>query len=83
MTLVTIQKCPRLITLLKHQCSLSTTEAIGCLENRIGEAVTHYGGRNRAISDAFKARHRLYKQFNNSPLAYWFYRRDATRVYQR
>ena len=65
----------RLVTLLVHQCTLSLTEAIGCLENRLGEAVSRYGGRETCLRDAIKARSRLYKQFNNSPFEYWFTRK--------
>ena len=64
-------KYPRIVTLLRHQCSLTITESIGCIENRIGEAVNHYGGREKCLKDAIQARHRLYKQFNSSPLEYW------------
>lgn len=67
---------PRLIILLRHQVSLTLTEAIGCIEGRESEAVIHYGGREKALRDAFKARSRLYKQFNSSPFEYWFFRRD-------
>ena len=69
-------KYPRLILLLKHQCSLSTTEAIGLIENRIGEAVSHYGGKDLCLKDAIQSRKRLYKQFSESPLEFWFTRRD-------
>lgn len=73
-----VRKYPRLITLLRHQASLTLTEAIGLLECRESEAVNQYGGRLKCIKDAIAARHRLYKQFNNSPLEYWFFRRDRT-----
>ena len=69
-------KYPRIVTLLRHQCSLTITESIGLLEGRCGEAVNHYGGREKCLKDAIQARHRLYKQFNSSPLEYWFFRRD-------
>ena len=71
-----LYKYPRIVTLLRHQCSLTVTEAIGLLEGRCGEAVNHYGGREKCLNDAIQARHRLYKQFNSSPLEYWFFRRD-------
>lgn len=67
---------PRLILLLKHQCSLTLTEAIGCLNGITSEAVNHYGGREKCLKDAIASRHRLYSQFNSSPLEYWFFRRD-------
>lgn len=69
-------KYPRLITLLRHQCSLSITEAIACLDKRDSEASLHYGGYKKCIKDAIEAKSRLYKQFNNSPLEFWFTRRD-------
>jgi hypothetical protein len=77
----TVIKYPRLVTLLKHQCSLTETEAIGLLERRIGEAVSHYGGRDICLVDAIRSRHRLYKQFNGSPLEFWFYRRDRSTLF--
>lgn len=69
---------PRLITLLRHQASLTLTEAIGLLEGRESEASLHYGGREKCLHDAITARHRLYKLYNNSPLEYWFTKRDRT-----
>jgi hypothetical protein len=67
-------KKTRLIHFLKYQCSLTETEARGVLEDRIGEAASHYGGKEKCIFDAIKARRRLYKQFNNSPKDYYFFR---------
>ena len=68
---------PRLILLLKHQCSLTLTEAIGCVNGITSEAVNHYGGRDKCITDAIASRHRLYKLYNG-PLEYWFTKRDRT-----
>ena len=72
----TLIRYPRLITLLRHQASLTITEAVGVLEGRESEASLHYGGRERCLHDAIIARHRLYKLYNNSPLEYWFFKRD-------
>ena len=72
----TVLRYPRLITLLRHQASLTLTESIGVLEGRESEASLHYGGRVKCIKDAIQARHRLYKLYNNSPLEYWFFKRD-------
>ena len=67
---------PRLITLLRHQASLTLTESIALIEGRESEASLHYGGREKCLNDAITARHRLYKLYNNSPLEYWFFKRD-------
>ena len=75
--MLTVLRYPRIVTLLRHQCSLTVTESIGCIEHRIGEAVSNYGGREKCLKDAIQARHRLYKQFNSSPLEYWFFRREV------
>ena len=72
----TVIRYPRLITLLRHQASLTLTESIGILEGRESEASLHYGGREKCLNDAITARHRLYKLYNNSPLEYWFTKRD-------
>ena len=69
-------KYPRIVTLLRHQCSLTLTEAIALVNERESEASLHYGGREKCLNDAIQARYRLYKQFNSSPLEYWFFRRD-------
>ena len=74
----TVIRYPRLITLLRHQASLTLTEAAAVLEGRESEASLHYGGRERCLHDAITARHRLYKLYNNSPLEYWFFKRDRT-----
>ena len=71
-----VRKYPRLITMLRHQASLTLTEAVGVLEGRESEASLHYGGREKCLHDAIIARHRLYKLYNNSPLEYWFFKRD-------
>ena len=67
---------PRLITLLRHQASLTLTEAVALIEGRESEASLHYGGREKCIKDAIQARHRVYKLHNGSPLEYWFFKRD-------
>ena len=67
---------PRIVTLLRHQCSLTITESIGCIEHRISEAVSNYGGREKCLKDAIASRHRLYSLYNSSPLEYWFFRGD-------
>ena len=72
----TLLRYPRLITLLRHQASLTLTEAVGVLEGRESEASAHYGGRVKCIRDAIQARHRVYKLHNGSPLEYWFFKRD-------
>ena len=58
---------PRLITLLRHQASLTITESVAIIERRESEASLHYGGREKCLNDAIAARHRLYKLYNNSP----------------
>lgn len=73
-------KKTRLIHFLTYQCSLTDTEASGMLENRIGEAAEHYGGKDKCIHDAINARKRLYKQFNNSPREYYFFRMRGKNV---
>lgn len=72
----TVLKYPRLITLLRHQASLTITESIALIEGRESEASLHYGGREKCLNDAIQARYRLYKLYNNSPLEYWFYKRS-------
>ena len=72
----TVYKYPRLIILLRHQASLTLTEAIALIEGRESEASLHYGGREKCLNDAIQARHRVYKLHNGSPLAYWFFKRD-------
>ena len=74
----TVLRYPRLITLLRHQASLTLTESVALIEGRESEASLHYGGREKCLNDAIMARHRLYKLYNNSPLEYWFFKRDRT-----
>ena len=71
-----VRRYPRLITLLSHQASLTITESIALIEGRESEAPLHYGGREKCLNDAIKARHRVYKLHNGSPLEYWFFKRD-------
>ena len=73
-----VRRYPRLITLLRHQASLTLTESIALIEGRESEASLHYGGREKCLNDAIMARHRVYKLHNGSPLEYWFFKRDRT-----
>ncbi len=71
-----MSKYPHIITLVRHQASLTLTDAIALVGGKESEASLHYGGRNKVLRDSIAARHRLYRDFNSSPLEYWFFRRD-------
>lgn len=72
----------RLIKLLRHQCSLTMTEACAVISayrsgtNYSSEAANHYGGNSVCLKDAIKARSRVYKTLGEgSPTMYWLTRR--------